>query len=341
MKILKILGAVLAVHLLAFVFIFTSPGCQSGPRNVPTPDSTVVAGPGGTLAAPPPEPMVVYPSAGASGRSAPTRPGSPNAAAVAPVRPAPASVTPVSTYTVERGDSLWSIAKRNKLTVAELARANGLGVSAALRPGQKLIIPGQPTAPSDLATAPSGPTYTVLPGDTFATIARKHGIATAELLAANNRTSDIVRTGERLVLPPNAKPPTSVPEPSIAPATGGQTHTVAPGESLGVIARRYGVRVADLAAANNITDPSRVRAGQQLVIPGRGAPAAVARPPAASGTAPATPTATPPASTPAAPTAPPPSFDLTPPPPGQDLDAGLKDDDADVPTVKVEDPPKE
>lgn len=338
MKILKILGAVLAVHLLAFVFIFTSPGCQSGPRNVPTPDSTVVAGPAGGPAVAP-DPAITYSAPGGTvGRSAPTRPGSPNAVAVTPSRPAVTNVTPVSSYTVERGDSLWSIAKKNRLTVAELARANNLGVNATLRPGQKLIVPGQSSAPADLATTPSGPTYTVLPGDTMATIARKHGITTAELLAANHRTADLVRIGERLSLPPNARPPTQASEPAVVTPGTGATHTVQAGESLGVIARRYGVRVADLAAANNITDPSRVRAGQQLVIPGG---RAAAKQPSAPAAVPDTPPATAPAqpepTTPAAA----PTFDLTPPPPGQDLDAGLKDVETDVPTVKVEDPPKE
>ena len=44
MKILQIFGAVVAVHLLAFIFIFASPGCQSSPRNVPTPDATIQPG---------------------------------------------------------------------------------------------------------------------------------------------------------------------------------------------------------------------------------------------------------------------------------------------------------
>lgn len=341
MKILRILGAVLAVHLLAFVFIFTSPGCQTGPRNLPTPDATVVGGPGGAPASSLDygEPVPTYTPAAAAGRAAPTRPGSPNAAVLTPARPAVTSVTPVTAYTVERGDSLWSIAKKNKLTVAELARANSLSVSATLQPGQKLIIPGPAPGgvPMDLATAPAGPTYTVLPGDTLASIARMHGVSTADLRAANNRTADLVRVGEKLNLPGHAKPATTVAEP--VAGTGrvpeGTTHTVAAGESLGVIARKYQVTVGELAAANNITDPSRVRAGQQLVIPGAKGATPAAAAPAAAAKAAATPAATPPRAAPAGPT-----FDLTPPPPGQDLDAGLRDTDTEVPTIKVEDPPK-
>ncbi|HLP25554.1 MAG TPA: hypothetical protein VK477_07750, partial [Acidobacteriota bacterium] len=97
-----------------------------------------------------------------------------------------------------------------------------------------------------------------------------------------------------------------------------------------------------------ITDPAKVRAGQTLVIPGfkavpskstatkSSAPKATN---SASKSAPATSPATTPAEQPAEPTiSTAPHFDITPPPPGQDLDAGLKDQPADVPTIKVEEP---
>lgn len=300
MKILQIFGAVVAVHLLAFIFIFASPGCQSGPRNIPTPDATMPAG--GTTAVPPPtfnvatpQPVdlgtgpVTYNPASPSGHAAPTRPGSAAAVAVTPAKPV-AEVTSTSTYTVTRGDSLWTIAKKHNLTVTELAKLNNMSAGVALRPGQKLMIPSK-GAP---ATAP----------------------ATAEA-------------------PRNLGTLTQQPKPANGEAI---KHTVAVGESLGVIARKYQVSVGELAAANNITDPSKVRAGQQLVIPGfkAVAPKGVTTPASKSASAttnetPATTPATPPAS---------PRFELTPPPPGQDLDAGLKEGSTEVPTIKVEEKPK-
>jgi LysM repeat protein len=103
-------------------------------------------------------------------------------------------------------------------------------------------------------------------------------------------------------------------------------HVVKAGETLGAIARKYQVKVSDLAVANNIADPKKIRPGQELVIPGFTAvggatPAAPATAPAASPSA---------AATPAAPTMPPP------PPPDQDLDAGLKPQN-NVPVIKVDD----
>jgi LysM repeat protein len=312
MKILQIFGAVVAVHLLAFIFIFASPGCQSGPHNIPTPDATVPAtGPAVapvtySVPAPAPTPVdlgtgagptVTYAPANEYGHATPTRPGSPAAAAVVPVK-ATADVAPVSTYTVAKGDNLWNLAKKNGLSVSELARANNLGTGATLQPGKKLIIPGKVgAAPKDLAAAPAAPA------------AGKP--AAAEKTAATHAGIDAVK------------------------------HTVQPGESLGIIARKYQVTTGELAAANSITDPSKVRAGQQLIIPGFKAVGSKAAAPGAKPAAGAAPdkAASAAAEKPAAPAAP--HFEIAPPPPGQDLDSGLKEGGTEVPTIKVEAPKAE
>ena len=48
---------------------------------------------------------------------------------------------------------------------------------------------------------------------------------------------------------------------------GGTRVTLNQGETLYNLSRRYGVPVKDIMAANNITDASRINAGQQIVIP--------------------------------------------------------------------------
>jgi murein DD-endopeptidase MepM/ murein hydrolase activator NlpD len=78
-------------------------------------------------------------------------------------------------------------------------------------------------------------------------------------------------------LPPSAPPP---PPPPRFTWEGGTPITVAPGETLETIARRYDVPVAALMEANNITRPGGVHPGQHLVIPRRRGPAtALAAPP--------------------------------------------------------------
>ena len=114
-------------------------------------------------------------------------------------------------------------------------------------------------------------------------------------------------------------------------------HTVLPGESLGSIARIYGVKAGAIGAANNIADPRKLRAGQELIIPvaSTKAPepeANVAPRPAAEPAAPALM----PMIDPDAPASPAASV----PTPDQDLDAGLPLDSVSaVPVIKVEDSP--
>ena len=301
MKILQIFGAVVAVHLLAFIFIFASPGCQSGPRNVPTPDATLPndsapIAPIAYNANATPQPVDLG-TAPASGHTSPTRPGSPAAAAVSPSRMND-DVATVTTYTVAKGDSLWSVAKKNHLSVSELAKANSITTGTALKPGKKLFIPVKAGGNAPVKEAPISQT--------------------------------------------TAKP-------AAAPAVASEStkYTVLGGESLGVIARKFQVSVGELAAVNNITDPSKVRAGQQLIIPGgkavKSAPASANHAPTTVKTgAPTKPAASTsstgpaPATTTPVPAAAAPRFEITAPPPGQDLDAGLKEATTEVPTIKVE-----
>ena len=83
------------------------------------------------------------------------------AAVAAPALTAPASkaavapIAPPSVHVVNRGDTLLSIAHRNHVPVAELAKANNLEPSAKLKLGAKLTVPGAKTAAVAPAAAPA------------------------------------------------------------------------------------------------------------------------------------------------------------------------------------------
>jgi murein DD-endopeptidase MepM/ murein hydrolase activator NlpD len=75
--------------------------------------------------------------------------------------------------------------------------------------------------------------------------------------------------------------PPAPPPPPTWTWEGGTPITVAPGETLEMIARRYGMPVAAIMEANNITSPAMVHPGMHLVIPRyRSSAAALATPPA-------------------------------------------------------------
>lgn len=298
MKILKIFGAVLAIHAVAFMLIFANPGCSSTSKpapaaaaSEPAPSSAVVTLPAPAAEISPITVAAVSANPGASGfdpnapaisspvRYSPTRPGTPAASAVQaqPVT----DVVPATTYTVGNGDSLWTIAKKNHLTVGELAAANNLPASAKLKLGQRLIIPSKSPGGAGAAAAVShaGPVYKVRTGDNLALIAKRAGTNTAALKEMNSLKSDTVWADQDLKLPAGA---TMAADPMPAAAagdtpaaklpSGSVTHLVKPGETLGTIARKYQVKQGEIAVANNITNPALIRSGMTLVIPGWQAP---------------------------------------------------------------------
>ncbi len=69
--------------------------------------------------------------------------------------------------------------------------------------------------------------------------------------------------------PPPAAPPTEVPTaaPEPSPTAATATYVVKPGDTPVAIAQRYRIKVDDLLAANNITDPRALQVGQTLRIP--------------------------------------------------------------------------
>jgi LysM repeat protein len=193
------------------------------------------------------------------------------------------------------------------------------------RPGTTVATALESQPVSDVTPAT---TYTVGPGDTLSGVAKKNQLTKAEIASANNlRAGSVLRVGQKLIIPARGRPasaaapvaPAQEPQAQAAadkaPADGTR-HVVKAGETLGGIARRYGVKQGDIAVANNITDPRRIHPGQELVIPSKSPAGAKASRTSAAKAQPAAP---------------------APPPSDQDLDAGLKSAPTDVPSVKIDD----
>ncbi len=107
-------------------------------------------------------------------------------------------------------------------------------------------------------------TYTVAEGDTLGEIAELTGSTVADLAAANGLADPgEIYVGQTLAIP--------------ALIEGATAHTVAQGETLGQIARLYGVSESAISAANGIANPDLIYAGQALAIPGAPTPAAANR----------------------------------------------------------------
>ncbi len=117
-------------------------------------------------------------------------------------------------------------------------------------------------------------THIVERGDTLSEIAQDTGTSVVGLMAENELTSpDRIRIGQNLRIPHrdgSISTPVSA-TPAAAP-TRTSTYVVAAGDTLGQIARRLGVSTADFARANQLSNPNRIRVGQELTVPGGAAP---------------------------------------------------------------------
>lgn len=150
-------------------------------------------------------------------------------------------------YTVKSGDSLWSIAKKFNVSVADLKDSNGL-VSSLLSIGQVLKIPVQEQEEE------SKNVYVVKKGDSLYKIAKEYDTTTNELIKLNNLSNTNLSIGQILKMP------------TVKSEEPEYLYTVKSGDSLYKIAREYNTTVDELMKLNNLSSIS-LSIGQTLKIP--------------------------------------------------------------------------
>ena len=149
-------------------------------------------------------------------------------------------------YTVKKGDSLWKIANKYNTTVEKLKSANNLKTNT-LSVGQKLVIPSISVSPE------VSDTYIVQKGDSLWSIANKFNMTVSELKKLNNLTNNLLSIGQVLKIKDSSN-------------NGKTTYTVQKGDSLWVIANKYGITTEELKSYNNLTS-NLLSIGQILKIP--------------------------------------------------------------------------
>ncbi len=170
--------------------------------------------------------------------------------------------TPTSTplpgefeYTVQWGDTVFSLARRFNTTVESIVALNGLADASRIRVGQVLKIRGTP------GPAP-GPDveYIVQAGDTLFSIARRYGTTVEAIQRTNGIVNPwYIRVGQRLIIRQGSG--------SSSSPTAGNTYVVKPGDTLYGVAAILGINAWDLIVANNLSDPYWIYVDQVLVIP--------------------------------------------------------------------------
>ena len=186
----------------------------------------------------------------------------------------------VGNYTVKAGDSLWSIANKHGLSVAQLKSMNVLS-SDMIYAGQKLTVKtgtsstssttssantntGATTNPVTNTQTSNASSYTVKSGDSLWSIANKHGLSISQLKSINHLSSDKIYPGQKLMVTggtttstttntATTKPaPSQVSNQTVTVGSSAQTYTVVAGDSVWKIANKFGISMDTLRSLNNI-----------------------------------------------------------------------------------------
>jgi LysM repeat protein len=189
--------------------------------------------------------------------------------------PSPANA-PSETYTVQSGDTLFSVARKNHIVISKLMTLNGIGLGDTLRVGQALkvstgstfvplgkqaknmstspVSPASKVAESKKIPVGAMPSYQVKKGDTLWKIARKHHLTLAEIRKLNKmRKKDTIRTGMVLAV---GKAVQSKPK----------TYTVKKGDTLWLIAKKNKMSTKQLRKLNHMRRKDRIHTGTVLAL---------------------------------------------------------------------------
>lgn len=214
-------------------------------------------------------------------------------------------------YVVQPGDSLSRIAHRARVSQRELMDLNGIKNAKLLRIGQKITLPAyakdlpagavkassskkstsgkKASSKSVVVAAGAGAAYVVKAGDSLGKIAKNHGVKISALREANKLSGDMIRVGQKLVIPgAAAEAAPATPAEGVAAAGGPMTlnapagseavaapavptalldYTVQDGETLDSVAKTFMVKKEDIMQANGATDPAQIRPGMRIKIP--------------------------------------------------------------------------
>ena len=106
-------------------------------------------------------------------------------------------------HVVRRGESIWTIARRNNMSPQALMRLNGKSSRDKLMPGERLILARNASELSSHGASAEGPrtTHRVRSGDTLSSIARRYGVTISQLTAWNGISAkSTLKVGQRITI---------------------------------------------------------------------------------------------------------------------------------------------
>lgn len=158
-------------------------------------------------------------------------------------------------YTIQKGDSLWSIATKYGITVNELKELNNLTTNN-ISMGQNLKVKLNEEKPIEDYLV-----YTVKKGDSLYKIANEYNTTVDTLMKINNLKGTTLTINEQLLIPKENNIEIEVKEDN-----KGIEYIVKSGDTLSKIASSYNISVDNIKSANNLTS-NTIYVGEKLLIP--------------------------------------------------------------------------
>ena len=126
---------------------------------------------------------------------------------------------------------------------------------------------------------PASGLYRTQVGDSMASVSEKFDISIPDLVRLNPNVGIILRAGQILTVDTDLAPAITVGTVRSAEEIKAGTYTVVSGDSLGAIADRFDLTIAEITKLNpSITNPNSLSIGQTLIVEGRAPPASTAAP---------------------------------------------------------------
>ena len=127
-----------------------------------------------------------------------------------------------------------------------------MSINNVIHPGQKIKVKGTIKNGAKPVKNTNTSFYVVKPGDSWWSIAAKHGLSMYALASRNGKTIyTVIHPGDKLTI-------------SGQTVTATRAYTVRRGDTLSSIASRFGVSVGYLARKNSIINPNLILVGQRL-----------------------------------------------------------------------------
>jgi LysM repeat protein/cell wall-associated NlpC family hydrolase len=179
------------------------------------------------------------------------------------------------TVRVKKGESLYTIAHENNISIDELKKLNNLSGNG-LHPGQKLIVAQSATSDENSTASKSQKLskndasvkvliVEVEKGQSLYNIANDNHVSVNDLKKCNNLSNNHIRPGQKLTIPLKDATASKIVKSTSSPKQMTVTHRVKSGESFYTIAEKYGCSVKDLKIWNHKT-VNKIKPGEKLVI---------------------------------------------------------------------------